>query len=45
MMSINDNCVVYNDDESEIIIDFSSMSTKQLYEILYLVIKILEKRD
>lgn len=45
MMSINNSYIMYQDDGAEIIIDFNGMSNKQLWEILNMLIKILEKRQ
>ncbi len=45
MMAVNSSCIKYEDKDSEFILDFSEMSSKQLYEVLYMVINILEKRE
>lgn len=45
MMSVNADCIKYEDKDSEFIIDFSEMNNKQLYEILYMILNILEKRS
>lgn len=45
MMSISNNIIAYQDEGAEIIIDFNVMSNKQLWEVLHMVAKILEKRD
>jgi hypothetical protein len=45
MISIHSNNIRWEDEKSELIIDFNEMSNKQLWEVLHMIAKLLEKRD
>lgn len=44
-MSFKNNAILYEDDGTEVIINLEAMSDKELFEVLHIVIHIIENRN